>query len=129
MIKERKRDYEKIAKELERVYYLQSIVTKETIKHSKISKQDFKYLIIANLLTKKKGTFEIREIETALRASCYAIATRSVNRMVEYGYIELIKGRKLYSKVGRKYATTGTAIYLVRKYNDTMRKLLKEAEL
>lgn len=122
----KKRDYEKIAKELERVYYLQGIATKETIKHTELSKQDFKYLIIANLLTKQKGTFEIREIETALRASCYTTVTSSVNRMLSYGYIEMIKGRKLYSKVGRKYATTGTAIYLVRKYTDIMRRLLKE---
>lgn len=122
------RNYERIAKELELVYYLQGIGTKEAIKHSKISKQDFKYLVIANLLTKKNGLFEIKEIPGALRAGCYAQVAKSVNRMLSYGYIELIKGRKFGSEIGRKYATTGTAIYLIRKYTDAMRRLLKESD-
>lgn len=123
-----KRSYDRIVKELEIAHYLQNEALRETLKHTELHKQDFKYLVIANLLTRKRGYFEIKDIEFALRATCYAMAGLSVNRMIELGYIELIKGRKYGSRVGRKYATTGTAIYLVRKYTDVMRRLLKEAD-
>lgn len=123
-----KRNYEKIAKELEMAVYLQNIVIKETIKNTGITRQDFKYLVIANILTKKNGLFETREIAKALRAECYPVITVSIVRLMALGYIELIKGRKYGSSIGRKYATTGTAIYLVRKYTDIMRRYLKDDE-
>jgi hypothetical protein len=118
--------------DIEKVSIYSDKAKREVLSKTDLSIPDFNYLLIANIINDSNNKFSKHDINNFIGMDHYSKISKCINRMTELNFVKTVIGKRIFGKNGKVlcesayYTIDGKGIYLIRKYAETVNKLMEQ---
>ena len=121
-------------KDIEIISVLADRARKNVLIKTVLTRQEFRYLLIANHLTDKRAKFSKGDINDFIGNENYRTISEAINKMTELNFVEVISNKRIFGSIGKVgtvsayYAVSGKGKQLIRKYTNELINLMSNEE-